>query len=877
MRETYDPAEVESVQQAHWRAKDIYRAVEHALDANGKEKPKFYVCPMLPYPSGKLHMGHVRNYTLNDVLYRYLRMRGMNVMTPMGWDSFGLPAENAAIAKKVAPAKWTYDNIADMKAQMEPLGLAFDWSREVTTCKPDYYRWNQWMFLKMLEKGVAYRKTQTVNWDPVDHTVLANEQVIEGRGWRSGAIVEKREIPGYYLGITQYAEELLKDLDQLQGWPEQVRRMQEHWIGKSYGVNLAFPYELDGEKKELRVYTTRPDTIMGVTFAAIAAEHPLALRLAKDKPELQAFIDECRKGSVSEADMATMEKKGVPTGFCVKHPLIGADVPVWIGNYVLMTYGEGAVMGVPAHDERDFAFALKYGLPIKQVIGKKGEVFDDKVGHEWYGEKEGTFCVNSGKYDGMDFEQARDAVAKDLEALGLGKLQVQYRLRDWSISRQRYWGTPIPMINCPHCGPVPVPEKDLPVILPEDLIPDGSGNPLNQDEAFLNCKCPKCGGDAKRETDTMDTFVDSSWYYMRYCSPDCETSMVDERNDYWMAMDQYIGGIEHAVLHLLYARFWTKVMRDLGLVKFDEPFKRLFTQGMLTAECFYRELPDGRKRWFYPSELDIVYDAKGRIEKITAKEDGLPVKSGGIEKMSKSKNNVVEPSAIIGKFGADTARAFVMFAGPPDQSAAWSNSGAEGTFRFMRRLWNFGFTHQDVIKENVKLDVAKLNHEEKAVRRDIYTALKQAEFDLDRMQYNTVVSAAMKMLNSLDTLKDNTSEGTRAVINEGMSILLRTLYPIAPHITAQLFEDLGYDQRFGASIVDAPWPKIDAQAMVADEVKYVIQINGKLRGEINVPAETPKSEIEAAALANPDAQRFIDGKPVRKIIVVPKKLVNIVV
>lgn len=877
MRETYDPAEVESVQQAHWRAKDIYRAVEHALDANGKEKPKFYVCPMLPYPSGKLHMGHVRNYTLNDVLYRYLRMRGMNVMTPMGWDSFGLPAENAAIAKKVAPAKWTYDNIADMKAQMEPLGLAFDWSREVTTCKPDYYRWNQWMFLKMLEKGVAYRKTQTVNWDPVDHTVLANEQVIEGRGWRSGAIVEKREIPGYYLGITQYAEELLKDLDQLQGWPEQVRRMQEHWIGKSYGVNLAFPYELDGEKKELRVYTTRPDTIMGVTFAAIAAEHPLALRLAKDKPELQAFIDECRKGSVSEADMATMEKKGVPTGFCVKHPLTGADVPVWIGNYVLMTYGEGAVMGVPAHDERDFAFALKYGLPIKQVIGKKGEVFDDKVWHEWYGEKEGTFCVNSGKYDGMDFEQARDAVAKDLEALGLGKLQVQYRLRDWSISRQRYWGTPIPMINCPHCGPVPVPEKDLPVILPEDLIPDGSGNPLNQDEAFLNCKCPKCGGDAKRETDTMDTFVDSSWYYMRYCSPDCETSMVDERNDYWMAMDQYIGGIEHAVLHLLYARFWTKVMRDLGLVKFDEPFKRLFTQGMLTAECFYRELPDGRKRWFYPSELDIVYDAKGRIEKITAKEDGLPVKSGGIEKMSKSKNNVVEPSAIIGKFGADTARAFVMFAGPPDQSAAWSNSGAEGTFRFMRRLWNFGFTHQDVIKENVKLDVAKLNHEEKAVRRDIYTALKQAEFDLDRMQYNTVVSAAMKMLNSLDTLKDNTSEGTRAVINEGMSILLRTLYPIAPHITAQLFEDLGYDQRFSTSIVDAPWPKIDAQAMVADEVKYVIQINGKLRGEINVPAETPKSEIEAAALANPDAQRFIDGKPVRKIIVVPKKLVNIVV
>lgn len=877
MRETYDPAEVESVQQAHWRAKDIYRAVEHALDADGKEKPKFYVCSMLPYPSGKLHMGHVRNYTLNDVMYRYLRMRGMNVMTPMGWDSFGLPAENAAIAKNVAPAKWTYSNIADMKAQMEPLGLAFDWSREVTTCKPDYYRWNQWMFLKMLEKGIAYRKTQVVNWDPVDQTVLANEQVVEGRGWRSGAVVEKREIPGYYLGITQYAEELLKDLEKLDGWPEQVRRMQEHWIGKSYGLNFAFPYEIDGQKKELRVYTTRPDTIMGVTFAAVAAEHPLALRLAKDNPELQAFIDECRKGSVSEADMATMEKKGVPTGFYVTHPLTGKDVEVWIGNYVLMTYGEGAVMGVPAHDERDFAFALKYNIPIKQVIAKKGEVFDDKVWHDWYADKEDTYCINSGKYDGLNFEQARDAVAKDLEAMGLGKLQVQYRLRDWSISRQRYWGTPIPIINCPHCGAVPVPEKDLPVVLPEDLIPDGSGNPLNKDERFLKCKCPKCGADAQRETDTMDTFVDSSWYYMRYCSPDCDHAMVDERNDYWMQMDQYIGGIEHAVMHLLYARFWTKVMRDLGLVKFDEPFKRLFTQGMLTAECFYRELPGGKKRWFYPSELDIEYDAKGRISKIVAKEDGLPVLSGGIEKMSKSKNNVVEPSVIIGKFGADTARAFVMFAGPPDQSAAWSNSGAEGTYRFMRRLWNFGFTRRDVIAENVQLDASKLNHAEKVVRREIYGALKQAEFDLDRMQYNTVVSAAMKMLNSLETLKDFSSEGTRAVINECTSVLLRTLYPIAPHITSQLFEDLGYEARIGTPIVDAPWPKIDASALVADEIKYVIQINGKLRGEINVPAETPKSEIEAAALANPDAQRFIDGRPVRKIIVVPKKLVNIVV
>lgn len=877
MRETYEPSEVETTQQAHWRAKDVYRAVEHALDANGKEKPKFYVCSMLPYPSGKLHMGHVRNYTLNDVMYRYLRMKGMNVMTPMGWDSFGLPAENAAINKNVAPAEWTYQNIADMKSQMEPLGLAFDWSREVTTCKPDYYRWNQWMFLKMLEKGIAYRKTQIVNWDPVDHTVLANEQVIDGKGWRSGAPVEKREIPGYYLGITQYAEELLEDLKLLDGWPEQVRRMQEHWIGKSYGVNCSFPYELDGEKKVLKVYTTRPDTIMGVTFVAVAAEHPLALRLAKDNPTVDAFVKECQKGSVSEADIATMEKKGIPTGFYVKHPLTGKDVEVWVGNYVLMSYGEGAVMGVPAHDERDFAFALKYGLPIEQVIGKEGHEFDKTQWHDWYADKENIFCVNSGKYNGLNFEEAREAVAADLKALDLGYLQVQYRLRDWGISRQRYWGTPIPIVHCPHCGPVPVPEEDLPVILPENLIPDGSGNPLNKDEAFLNCKCPKCGAPAKRETDTMDTFVDSSWYYMRYCSPDCDTAMVDKRNDYWMPMDQYIGGIEHAVLHLLYARFWTKVMRDLGLVNFDEPFKRLFTQGMLTAECYYRELPDGGKRWFYPSELNIEYDAKGKPVSITCKEDGLPVKSGGIEKMSKSKNNVVEPSAIIGKFGADTARAFVMFAGPPDQSAAWSDSGAEGTFRFLKRLWAFGFKNQDIIRENVQVVGAPLSHEDKEVRKEIYTALKQATYDLDRMQYNTVVSAAMKMLNSLDTLKNKDLQGTKAVINEGFSILLRTLYPIAPHICAQLFEDLGYEERTGTSILDTAWSEVDNSALVSDEIKYMIQINGKLRGQFTVPVDAGTEDIKKAALANPDAVRFIDGKEPRKIIVVPKKLVNIVV
>ena len=697
MNPRYEPQAIEAEAQRHWRATNAYRAVEHATDAKGRSKPKFYVCSMLPYPSGKLHMGHVRNYTLNDVLYRVQRMRGYNVMTPMGWDAFGLPSENAAIDKKVPPAEWTYANIADMKSQMEPLGLAFDWSREVTTCKPDYYVWNQWMFLKMLETGIAYRKTQIVNWDPVDQTVLANEQVIDGRGWRSDAIVEKREIPGYYLAITKYADELLEDLEQLD-WPPHVRAMQEAWIGKSVGVNFGFPYALDGEQKLLRVFTTRADTIMGVTFVAIAAEHPLASHLARDEAEarrvhrgVQARHDvgdrRCDDGKERRADRL----------FCYASA-IGRKVPVWIGNYVLMGYGEGAVMGVPGHDERDFEFAKKYGLPIKQVIAVAphlapadgGCKFSTDAWQDWYADKEHGACVNSGKYDGLMYEAAVEAIAADLQALGLGEKQVQWRLRDWGISRQRYWGTPIPIIHCADCGVVPVPEKDLPVVLPEHLVPDGTGNPLAKYEPFLKCKCPRCGKPARRETDTMDTFVDSSWYYMRYCSPDNASAMVDERNDYWMPMDQYIGGIEHAVLHLLYARFWTKVMRDMGLVKFDEPFKRLFTQGMLTAECYYREDEAGKKRWYYPSEIDVEYDDRGRPVKVTAAEDGEPVHYGGTEKMSKSKNNVVEPRDIIARFGADTARAFVMFAGPPDQSAPWSSSSADGTHRFLRRLWSFG-------------------------------------------------------------------------------------------------------------------------------------------------------------------------------------------
>ena len=876
MRDTYSPQIVEAEVQDAWQKADVYHAVEHAKDAHGKEKPKFYVLSMLPYPSGKLHMGHVRNYTLNDVMYRYLRMKGYNVMTPMGWDAFGLPAENAAINHGIAPAKWTFANIADMKSQMKPLGLAFDWKREVATCTPEYYRWNQWMFLKMLEKGICYRKTQIVNWDPVDKTVLANEQVVDGRGWRSGAVVEKREIPGYSLGITQYADDLLKDLDLLHGLPEQVRTMQEHWIGKSVGVKLAFPYTIDGEDKLLQVFTTRADTLMGVTFVAIAAEHPLAKRLAKDNPRVAEFCAECAKGGVSEADLATKEKEGVPTGFYVKHPLTGKDVEVWVGNYVLMSYGEGAVMGVPAHDERDFAFAKKYGLEIRQVVSVPGKTYSTEAWQDWYADKsDNTKLVNSGDFDGLNVHDGIDKIAEALAAKGLGEKKTQFRIRDWGISRQRYWGTPIPIINCPHCGPVPVPEEDLPVVLPTDLVPDGSGNPLNKCESFLKCKCPKCGADATRETDTMDTFVDSSWYFMRYCSHDSNDAMVDARNDYWAPVDQYIGGIEHAVLHLLYARFWTKVMRDLGLVKFDEPFTRLFTQGMLTAECYYREQPDGKKRWYYPDEIEIFYDEKARPVKAIAKDDGLPVTMGGVEKMSKSKNNVVEPKAIIDKFGADTARSFVMFAGPPDQSAAWSNSGAEGTYRFLRRLWNWCYKHHDSIVAACDDLPQTLTHEQKNLRRDIHSALKQASSDIDRMQYNTVVSATMKMLNALESAKLGDDAASASVLKECASILIRTLYPIAPHITSQLWKDMGYIGHLG-DILDAPWPSVDEGALVADEMTLVVQVNGKLRGSVTVAATASKEDIEAAALANENVKKFTDGKTIRKIIVVPKKLINIV-
>ena len=880
MDSTYLPKTIEAEAQAHWLNTNAYKVTENAQDKHGNIKPKFYACSMLPYPSGKLHMGHVRNYTINDVMLRYLRMNGHNVLMPMGWDAFGMPAENAAIANNVPPAKWTYANIADMKAQMQPLGLAFDWSREIATCNPDYYKWNQWLFLKMLEKGIAYRKTQVVNWDPIDQTVLANEQVIDGKGWRSGAPVEKREIPGYYLAITSYAEELLEGVKtKLTGWPDRVRTMQENWIGKSTGVRFAFPHSVkDAAGKlvqdgKLFVFTTRADTIMGVTFCAVAAEHPLATAAAANNPKLAEFIEECKRGGVAEVDMATAEKKGMPTGLFVTHPLTQEQLPVWVGNYVLMTYGDGAVMGVPAHDERDFAFAKKYALPIKQVIdtGKPYSIDAWQTSYSEYGT-----CVASGPMDSMGYDAAIDYVAAQLKDYG-SERKIQYRLRDWGISRQRYWGTPIPIIHCVDCGAVPVPYADLPVKLPEDLVPDGSGNPLNKDERFLKCVCPTCQKPARRETDTMDTFVDSSWYFMRYCSPDSANAMVDARNDYWMPMDQYIGGIEHAVLHLLYARFWTKVMRDFGLIKFDEPFTNLFTQGMLSAECFYREDSAGKKRWYYPDEVTVQFDDKGRPTGAVSVEDGAPVMLGGMEKMSKSKNNVVEPKDIIEKFGADTARAYVMCAGPPDQSAAWSDSGAEGVFRFLRRLYAYGQTHREIITAaNTKFNAADLSRELKAVRHSIHTILKQATHDYQRLQYNTVVSAAMKMLNTLEDMKMPADASVDAVKKEGISILIRMLYPVAPHLNFHLWNSLGFAAAQG-EIIDAPWPLVDEAALVQDEIQIVVQVNGKLRGQITVPATATKEAIEQLALADASVTKYTEGKPIKKLIVVPGKLINVVV
>lgn len=883
MQESYHPYKVERAAQQNWQERDVYRVNENATDANGNPKPKYYACSMLPYPSGKLHMGHVRNYTINDVMARQLRLRGYNVLMPMGWDAFGMPAENAAIKSQVPPAKWTYDNIAYMKKQMQSMGLSIDWSREMCACDPDYYKWNQWFFLKMLEAGIAYRKTQMVNWDPVDQTVLANEQVIDGRGWRSGALVEKREIPGYYLGITKYADELLDQVQHhLPGWPERVRTMQENWIGKSFGVRFAFTHDIRDDQAELiqdgrmYVFTTRADTIMGVTFCAVAPEHPLATQAAKTNPELAAFIEKCKKGSQSEADIATRAKEGMPTGLYVTHPITNQPVALWVGNYVLMSYGDGAVMGVPAHDERDFEFALNYALPIKQVIQVDNAKFSDTQWHDWYADKDNGTLVNSGEYDGLSTTDAIDRIASFLNTAGLGEKKTTYRLRDWGISRQRYWGTPIPIIHCDDCGAVPVPESDLPVILPEHLIPDGSGNPLNKDENFLRCQCPCCGKDARRETDTMDTFVDSSWYFMRYTSAQNPNAMVDERTDYWMPMDQYIGGIEHAVLHLLYARFWTKVMRDLGLVKFDEPFTKLLTQGMVLNHIYSRRTANGGLEYFGPDQVENLTDAKGNITGARLLSDGTEVNYDGIGTMSKSKNNGVDPQHLIDEMGADTARLFVMFASPPEQTLEWAESGIDGSNRFLRRLWNFAYKHQSALKEGVTKKLpAELDDEAKNLRREIHHILKQADYDYQRIQYNTVVSGAMKMLNTLDHAALTDNEANQIVMAECFSILLRVLYPVVPHITWKLWLDLGYCDHFG-DLLDVPWPMVDANALIADEINLTLQVNGKLRGTLTVAADADKAIIEQAAIAHEATQRHLDGREPKRVIVVPGRLVNVV-
>jgi leucyl-tRNA synthetase len=865
MQEKYHPQEIEHDAQQHWEKTAAFNVTETP------GTPKYYCLSMFPYPSGKLHMGHVRNYTIGDVLSRYRRMQGYNVLQPMGWDAFGLPAENAAMQHGVPPAKWTYDNIAYMRKQLKSLGLGIDWNREIATCDPHYYRWNQWLFLRMLEKGIAYKKTQVVNWDPIDQTVLANEQVIEGRGWRTGALVEKREIPGYYLAITQYADELLNDLEKLPGWPERVKTMQANWIGKSYGVDIVFPADKpSGTPQDIKVFTTRADTLMGATYVAVAAEHPLAQHAAKDNPQLAAFIEECKHGATMEAELATQEKKGMATGLHVLHPLTGERLPVWVANYVLMSYGEGAVMAVPAHDERDFEFAIQYALPIKAVVTPKDEEIELPL-TQAYTAHGVTF--NSGDFSGLDFDAAVEAIAHALAQKGLGEKRVRYRLRDWGISRQRYWGCPIPLIHCDRCGVVPVPDEELPVVLPEELVPDGSGNPLAKSPAFYECSCPRCGQAARRETDTMDTFVDSSWYYIRYACPDQGSAMADSRADYWLPVDQYIGGIEHAILHLLYSRFWSKVMRDLGLVTFDEPFTNLLTQGMVLNEIFFRKMDTGRLVYFNPTEVDIHFDEQGKRFGAVLRADNQPVESGGIGTMSKSKNNGVDPQQLVESYGADTARLFMMFASPPTQTLEWSDTGVEGAFRFLKRLWRLAYSHLQAGIPAGQLQADTLSPQLKSLRCQLHQTIEKVTDDLDRRHtFNTAIAAVMELMNEL-TKQQTNDLAARQLMQEALENIVLLLSPIVPHICHALWRTL----KPGTELLDQAWPKADPQALVQDDIELVVQVNGKLRAQIRVAREADRATIERTALAHEHIQKTIAGQTVKKIIVVPGRLVNIVV
>ncbi len=855
----YKPQEIERDAQQFWVKNQCFKAVEDA------SREKFYCLSMFPYPSGKLHMGHVRNYTIGDVVSRYQRMRGKNVLQPMGWDAFGMPAENAAIQNRVPPAKWTFDNIDYMRDQLKALGFAYDWNREFATCDVDYYRWEQWFFTKLIEKGLVYKKMSTVNWDPVDQTVLANEQVIEGRGWRSGALVERKEIPLWFLKITDYAEELLADLDTIE-WPEQVKTMQRNWIGKSRGVELSFDVKAtDGTACEpLSVYTTRPDTLMGVTYMAVAADHPLARQASEGNAELAAFREECARGGTSEAELATREKRGMLTGHVAVHPLTGREVPVYVANFVLMEFGTGAVMAVPAHDQRDWEFATRYDLPIEPVIADaSGEAPDLSQGaFEDYGT-----LIHSGEYDGLDFQAAFDAIAARLKELGRGEVKTHYRLRDWGVARQRYWGAPIPVKYGPEGQTVPLTDAELPVALPMEVTVDASGSPLKRMPEFSDL-----GDGWVRETDTFDTFMESSWYFARFCCADNKEAMLDERADYWLPVDLYIGGIEHAILHLLYARFFTKLMRDLGLVKVDEPFQRLLTQGMVIAETFYRETENGGKQWFNPADVEVKRDDKGRPVSAVLIEDGQPVVMGGIEKMSKSKNNGVDPQSMIDRFGADTVRLFMMFAAPPEQSLEWSDSGVEGAHRFLKRLWRLVGEHLAAGLPG-GLDLETLSDTQRELRRKTHETIQKASDDIGRRTtFNTAIAAVMELSNALGRFNDATPLGL-AVAREAVEACVLLLAPIAPHTCHALWAELGHEE----PVIDAIWPVADESALVRDTIELVVQVNGKLRARIEVAADAAKDEVEAQAFAAENVHRHTEGKTVRKVIVVPGKLVNIVV
>lgn len=859
MDEQYNPRDVEQNARDFWEENKTFMVKEEP------GKPKYYCLSMFPYPSGKLHMGHVRNYTIGDVISRYQRMQGKNVMQPMGWDAFGLPAENAAIANKTAPAKWTYANIEYMKNQLKQLGFGYDWNRELATCKPDYYRWEQWFFARLYEKGLVYKKMSTVNWDPVDQTVLANEQVVDGRGWRSGALVEQKKIPQWFIRITDYAEELLNDLDQLEDWPEQVKTMQRNWIGKSEGTELTFP--LKDRDSGLTVYTTRPDTLMGVSYMAVAAEHPLAKEAAERHRDVAEFVEECRNSKTAEAELATMEKRGIDTGFKAIHPLTQEEIPIWVANFVLTDYGTGALMAVPGHDERDHEFARKYKLPIKQVIAARdGREID--VQEEAFTEK-GTL-VSSGKYSGLTSEEAFDEIASYLEEQNIGKRTVNYRLRDWGVSRQRYWGAPIPMMTLEDGTEMPVPDDKLPVRLPEDVEMDGVQSPIKADPEW--CKTEFNGQPATLETDTFDTFMESSWYYARFCSPNYDQGMLDpSAANYWLPVDQYIGGIEHAILHLLYARFFHKLLRDVGLVTSSEPFNRLLCQGMVLAETYYRDDGKGGKVWISPADVTVERDEKGQPVRAVHREDGEPVVSGGVTKMSKSKNNGIDPQAIIDEHGADTVRLFMMFAAPPEQSLEWSDSGVEGAHRFLKRVWRLVNEHA-VAGPAPALDAASLNDDQKNLRRKTHETIAKVSDDISRrLTFNTAIAAVMELLNEVGKLQGDEPQ-TRAVRQEALDTAVLVLSPIVPHICHTLWQALGHQE----PVVDAPWPKADEAAMVRSQIQVVLQVNGKVRAKEDVPADISKADLEKLALENENVMRFTEGATVRKVIVVPGKLVNVV-